>query len=143
VNTQTRTNARIPIPGRASSPAHLVQLAAHLPNDERGIIDAIYRDGIPTRTVAEIRGVTPWELRRQLSRLIRRLESPEFILTIRRAGKLSSRDGRIARACFVEGLPTRTAAQRLGVSYYQVRRQRERILSMLDALKLAELRKSA
>lgn len=122
----------------ARNTRRLLELARHLPEADRALVRAVYGDGTPIRVVAGLRRQPDRECRRRLALLVDRMNHPAFAVAVHGSAPIRGRGARIARACFVEGLTIRQAAVRLRTSVYAVRRERARILAMVQCLKLAD-----
>ncbi|GEM_PF-2325136 len=108
----------------------LTRLAPHLPEPERGMLLAIFADGLPVATVAAMRGEPTWRFRRRLARLVRRVDSPEFALALAPWQLPTDETAAVARACFVHGLTVRAAALVLNVTLHTVIRERARVQAL-------------
>jgi len=105
----------------------VVERAALLPDDDRALLLAVYRDATPARTIAALRGVDPRRIRRRVRALVQRVLSPSFEFVLAHAGEWPRTRKRVAVAIVIEGRSLREAAERLGVTIHTVRRHIEAI----------------
>lgn len=116
-----------------------VERAAWLPAEDRSLIEAVLRDGRTIALVAELRGVQPRVLRRRLKVLLERVMTPAYGHVARKLSDRSSKQDwppirrRVAECVVLEGLSLQRTADRLGVSLWRVRTERERVLTEADA----------
>lgn len=114
--------------------------ATHLPEQDRYLIEGVFRDGRPISDLAAMwrehpaAGRAPRSLRRRLHRLVDRLLSPRFEVVASLNHTWGPTRKRIATACVLHGLSTRQAADHLGVSLHTVRRQIDAINAICDAV---------
>lgn len=115
--------------------ARLARLAECLPGPERALTTAVYVDGVSIRAAAAFFGVREWDVRRRLARLKARMCSEPFALALRLAADGPDATGRVAWACFVEGLSIRGAAAKLNMPIAMVRAHRAVALAILDSIR--------
>ncbi|MDQ7012964.1 MAG: hypothetical protein Q9O74_03600 [Planctomycetota bacterium] len=118
----------------------LVDRAVHLPEQDRYLIEGVFRDGRPISDLAQMwrehpgPGRAPRSLRRRLHRLVDRLLSPRFEVVAQLNHTWTPTRKRVATACVLHGLSTRRAAADLGISLHTVRRQVDAINAICDAV---------
>ncbi len=100
-----------------------VALAEWLHPTERALIESVFDRGMTVSELALMSGGDPRLLQRRLRRLLRRMNSREFREVIRRADLWPVMRRGIARACILQGLTLRRAAEELGLSVHTVREQ--------------------
>lgn len=137
VRARSRGRGRMaPVESRAigrDDAARLARLAECLPGPERALTTAVYVDGVSIRAAAAFFGVREWDVRRRLARLKARMCSEPFALAMRLAADGPDATGRVAWACFVEGLSIRGAAAKLNMPIAMVRAHRAMALAILDS----------
>lgn len=118
----------------------LVDRAAFLLEQDRYLIEGVFRDGRPISDLAGMwhehpaGGCAPRSLRRRLHRLVDRLLSPRFEVVAQLNHTWTPTRKRVATACILHGLSTRRAAAELGISLHTVRRQVDAINTICDAV---------
>jgi len=110
----------------------ILDAADHLPPDERQLLLAIYGRGMPVSEAAIMLGVPERQLRRRVKALVRRVCDPSFDAAVRLGPELPRQIRQVARLTAIEGLPMRQVAQRLGISYHNVRKHRDAFHAMVD-----------
>lgn len=108
----------------------LVARAAWALPEDRRLIEAVYREGMPARAVAELRGEKAEQVRRRLRRVVRRLLSEAFVFVLRERDGWPAERRRVATASVLQGRSMRDAAKHLKVSFHEVRKQ----MQVVDAL---------
>ncbi len=138
-----------PRPGVLATPAALrragaralaeraVQRAAHLPEAERQLVLAVCQRGQKATEVAALTGRHPRAVRRQLVRLLRRVNTPEFALVVGHGEAWSATMRSVGQACFVRGLSLSAAAKSLSLTYHAVRRQRDAVCALARGMRAA------
>lgn len=111
----------------------LVARAAWALPEDRRLIEAVYREGMTARAVAELRGESADRTRRRLRRVVERLLSDRFTFTLRERDGWPRERRRVATACILQGRPMRDAARHLKVSYHEVRKQMQAIGALREA----------
>lgn len=106
--------------GRAKA-ERLLALIDFLPPGDRELMRAVFADGRSAASIARMAGRSPLVVQRRIAGLLDRIESTEYAVVVVHADQWPDRRAAIARTCIVEGLSTRTAARRLGISVHQVR----------------------
>lgn len=110
----------------------LLRLGAALPEAERALIEAVYRDGMTVKQLAVIRGDDPKALRRRVRRLVARVMSAEFRYVAARRSELPRTRARVAELCVLRGMSLRGVAGELGLSLHMVRRHRDAVMAMAE-----------
>ncbi len=111
----------------------LVARAAWALPEDRRLIEAVYREGMSAKAVAELRAEPVARIRRRLRRVIARLTSDRFLFVLRERDGWPAPRRRVATACVLQGRSMRDGAKHLKVSLHEVRRQ----LQLVDALREA------
>ncbi len=111
----------------------LVARAAWALPEDRRLIEAVYREGMSARAVAELRGETAAMVRRRLRRVVVRLLSEKFVFVLRERDGWPKERRRVATACVLQGRSMRDAAKHLQVSFHEVRKQMHVVDAMLEA----------
>ncbi|MCC6680053.1 MAG: sigma-70 family RNA polymerase sigma factor [Phycisphaeraceae bacterium] len=104
----------------------LVDLARHLPEADRLLIEHIYWHGLPISRLAKATGCPPRTLQRRLAILIKHMSSTEFQFLARRGRNLDPDTRRTACRVILLGQNYRHVADELGLSLHEVRRQMAR-----------------
>lgn len=99
----------------------LLDLAQHLADQDRLLIEQIYRHGLSATEVARLLGERPDRTRRRITRLLKTINKPEFNFLVRHEQILPTPVRETCRRVFFEGLSLRKAAQRTGKTLHQVR----------------------
>lgn len=105
----------------------LVHRAALLPEADRGLLLAVYRDATPARTVAALRGLDVRRVRRRVRLLVQRVLSPRFGFVMDHMASWPRGRRRVAQAVVIEGRSLREASETLGMTVHAVRRRMEEI----------------
>ncbi|MFG0275079.1 MAG: hypothetical protein ACF8QF_08480 [Phycisphaerales bacterium] len=105
----------------------VVLRAALLPEADRALLLAVYRDATPARTIAELRGLHVRRVRRRVRSLVQRVLSPRFGFVMDHMASWPRTRRRVAQAVVIEGRPRREASETLGVTIHTVRRRMEEI----------------
>ena len=103
-----------------------------LPEEDGLIVRSVYGKGQPIFEVARLIRTPPRDLPRRLSRLVRRILTPEFAYVIRRRHRWAGSRLLIAEAVFIHGKSIRQAAAEAGVTFYIARRHRDEIRLMAE-----------
>ena len=112
----------------------ILRLAELLEPRDRLLLEAVLDRGLSTSEVASLTDRSSSWVRRQVHRLMQRLESPHVIWILREANNWPPLRGRIARARFIAGLSQRQTARCLGVSLHRVREQDHLLREQFNAL---------
>lgn len=108
----------------------LVDRATVLDPADRVLIEAHFRDGVPTCELAALTGDAVRSVRRRVRRLAERLRSDRFLFVARHMHQWPAQRRRVATACILQGRTQRQTAQKLGLTCHTVRRH----LDAIDAL---------
>lgn len=119
--------------GRAKA-ERLLALIDFLPPGDRELMRAVFADGRSAASIARMAGRSPLAVQRRIAGLLDRIESAEYAVVVLHADRWPDRRAAIARTCIVEGLSTRTAARRLGISMHQVRLELVVIRSLAESI---------
>lgn len=118
---------------RADELDQLVQRARALPERDRLLIEALFRDGKRGPQVAALMGLPVRAVRNHARRLVDRLRSPRFIYVLRHQSHWPETRRKVANAVVIRGLSNRLAASELNLSLHVVRRQMVAIHALHDA----------
>ena len=118
--------------GRVSAEMILGRCAA-LPKADQAFIRAVYLHQQSTEEVARVQGTSGRSVRRRLKAILQRACSREFVYVLGHRHEWPEERRRIGTAIFVQGLTTRRAAADLGLSYHQVRREKDAIAALCAA----------
>lgn len=124
----------------------LLALSIYLPDHDRTLIEASYRDSLRVVELASlIHGQSPTDtqiraMRRRIRVLVRRLLNPRFEFVLRALvnaegiarAPWSPLRARVAREFFLEGRPMRAIASGARVSFYLIRRHRDAVEGLFD-----------
>jgi DNA-directed RNA polymerase specialized sigma24 family protein len=110
----------------------LTDRAAWLPEEDRALIHAVYREHLTAREVAFLRGATARRVRRRLRTLIERMLSRRFEVVLRERDGWGVVRRRIATSVVLEGRTLRETAERLGLTLHAVRRQMVVIEALIE-----------
>ncbi|MEL7473142.1 MAG: hypothetical protein AAGK04_07480 [Planctomycetota bacterium] len=111
----------------------LLERSSRLPDEERALIEAVYREGRPVVEIARLRGESPRPLRRRVRRLVERVMSERFGFVARRVAEWTPNRRRVAEACVLHGCSLREAAERLRLSLHAVRRHSDAVQALFEA----------
>lgn len=120
-------------PSRAhvrASTARMLDLAQHLLPHEASMIHAVYGRGLNVGALADTLKLPTRAVRRQLDSLVRRLNSPTFAMVIAQRHTWPATLRQVATEHFILGRDMKTIQRMTGLSYGQVRRQRDALLTM-------------
>ena len=112
---------------------HVLRLARHIDWPDRALLDAVYGRGLSATAVAHAAGRSPRAVRNRLTRLVKRLSSPEFHFVLREKQHWPLERRRIADLVILRGRSQREAAAELGVTIHRVRRELERLRALHEA----------
>lgn len=101
--------------------------------EERGLIVAVYRDGVSLRDLGTMSGRSPKTIREVIRRAVARMVTDRFAFVLREHHQWGPLRRRIATECVLHGHSMRHAARTLGVSLHTVRRHMELINAMESA----------
>lgn len=131
---------------RRSFADRLLELSIHLPDHDRTLIEASFRDSLRVVELAAlIHGQSPTEtqvraMRRRIRMLVRRLLNPRFEFVLRALvnaegiarAPWSPLRARVAREFFLGGRTMRAIALEARVSFYLIRRHRDAVEGLFD-----------
>lgn len=119
---------------RRDASSLIVELAQHLPPQERGLLEAVYAKGHSVQEVARMLGlVTPGQariLRRRIRNLVTRISETRFAFVAHSRHAWPPTRRRVGELCVLHGMSMRHAARELGISLYAVRQHN----TLIDAL---------
>lgn len=111
----------------------LLERAEHLPQDDRALLESVYREGAPVSGLAELLNTSARSLRRRVRRLVQRVLSEQYVFVARRRVEWSPTRRRVAEACVLGGRSLREAAADLKLSLHAVRRHADAVHAMYEA----------
>ena len=112
----------------------VLQASPYLPDQDRALLEAFYRDGRPVAELAALAGCTPRVIRRRIRTLVARVLSPRFAFVAHHEPRWSPTRRRVARACVLGGRSLREAADDLALSLHTVRRHHDAINALFETL---------
>lgn len=104
----------------------------HLLPHEASMIHAVYGRGVSVGELATAMKLSTRRLRRRIEALVHRLESPTFSMVLAQRDVWPPRLRQVATELFILGRNMRTVARMTGLSYGQVRRQRDALVTMAN-----------
>ncbi len=110
----------------------LVQLAIHLPQADRALLESVYKHGTPTSVLARAAGRPARTIRERVHRLVKRVTSPAFGYVLRHCDEWRPLVRHIAEAVILHGRTHRETAEELGITVYRVRREVDRIRTIAE-----------
>ena len=105
-------------------PEQVVRLAQHLPTLQRRLIEQHLMEGLTVADLARLYREHPRTTRRRIERLVERMHSPEFRLTVLHPDLLPAELQRVARLLFVQGRSLRDTARLTRRTLHRIRNQR-------------------
>lgn len=111
----------------------MLALAGHLPESDRVLIEAVYRDGLTARSIARLRGAPCVTVRRRLARIVDRMESFEFRLAASQGRTWPAERWAVVRAVVLEGRTLRESAAMLGITLHATRREVAHVRALAEA----------
>lgn len=111
----------------------VVESSAVLPEAERALVLAVYRDGRTAVEIAALMREPPQRIRRRLKSIVRRLSNPRLAFVVAASGAWPERRRRIAWAVFAEGRSIRHVAHQEGLTLYAVRRHLHAIEALFES----------
>ena len=112
----------------------LSERSVFLPNTDHALIKEVYVSGKSIADVARSRGVEISPLRRRVRRLTSRMLTPRYRFVTEHRHTWRPTRKKVADACVIQGLSIKEAADRLDMSVYLVRKHRDAIEAMVEAL---------
>ncbi len=120
--TSTRFGGQAAREQRRKRLEQLVNLAEHLEEQDRLLVEHIYKRGLPIGRLAKAAGRRPRALQRRVALLIKRMSSTEFQFLARRSRTLDDQTRRTACRIILQGQSYRHTADAMGLSLHEVRR---------------------
>jgi DNA-directed RNA polymerase specialized sigma24 family protein len=111
----------------------IVESSRVLPDAERALVQAVYRDGRTAVELAALMRESPQRVRRRLKSIVKRLANPRLAFVVAASDAWPERRRRIARAVYIEGRSIRQIAREQEVSLYAVRRHVLAIEALFEA----------
>ena len=100
----------------------LLDLARHLPEPDRALIEQVYQHGIKLAEIARLIGQSPGRVQRRITRLLKLMRKPQYIFLARHQDILPPPVRETCRELFFEGQSLRRIAQHHGTTLHQVRK---------------------
>jgi len=113
--------------------AALVERAAYLPQDERELILAVYRDSRKIIEVAALLNEPPRRLRTRVRKLVKRLLDPRFAFVARNREHWPRTRRRVGTMRILFGRTMRQTATDLGLTLHQIRQHEAAIHALHEA----------
>lgn len=111
----------------------ILQRSEHLRDHDRQLLNLIFAGGKTAVDAASLLDKPPRAVRRQLRKLVLRLNSPRYLfVALHHKGWPPTRRG-VAVACFLNGRSMSRAASELRLSYHTVRRHHDAIAALAEA----------
>lgn len=107
-----------------------LDLAVHLAEPDRWLIEAVLRGGVSCAATAQRLGVAQRTLQWRVKRLLGRLRSPEFAFIVNHRETWPQSRRRVAEIVHLQGGTREHAARQAGLTMHQVRRE----LTAIDVL---------
>lgn len=107
--------------GRRDRVETLLKWSEYLAEEDRLLVEAVYRDGRTVRELGKLAGRPPHHVARRLARVIRRLRSPIFRFVALRDGALPPPAQPVARLVVLEGRSLREASSATRQPLHRVR----------------------
>lgn len=111
----------------------LLDRAQHLPDADRDLLEAVYRDGASLSHLARMAALVgdankdpaplARTLRRRLRAIVARLHDPRTLVYLEHGGDWPRQRRRVAGACLLAGLTQRQASMTLGISLHEIRKR--------------------
>ena len=99
----------------------LLDLAAHLPETDRLLVEQVFRHGLPAADVARLVGEPPRRVQRRLTRLVRRLRCPLYRYVTLHMELLPRPSHPVARLHILHGRSLRDTAAASDLTLHRVR----------------------
>jgi len=122
-------------PHLCRSDAALMGRAELLGTGDRDLVEAVALSGQSTQAIARMLGITARVARSRVRRVMRRLNSREFLDAARALAYLPAEDANLARLRFCEGATYRALCARLGLTYHELRRRLDRISAQIETIR--------
>jgi DNA-directed RNA polymerase specialized sigma24 family protein len=101
----------------------VLAMAEHLGPSDRALLRGIYDQGMTASDFAQAAGTRPRGIRRRVRRLVRRLNSPIFLMVAGSAEGWPEPRRKVGELVFLKGWSQRETATRLGMSLHRVRQE--------------------
>ena len=111
----------------------LLDRAKYLGETDQALIDQVYRHGSSISSVARASGQSAGELRRQMARSLKRINSPLFTFMITHGDLLPVKVQRTAALVALKGYSQRRAADASGQTLHRVRKHIEILRALARA----------
>lgn len=121
------------VAGRRRSVEALLHLAERLPAEERGLIEAVCRDGRSATDIARSVGEPPRRFQRKLNNIMQRIGDPLFVFVALRIDEIPAELRPVARRAVLQGLSQRRTAEATGRSLHSVRMQLHTLRTLAGA----------
>jgi DNA-directed RNA polymerase specialized sigma24 family protein len=128
----TESGKRAPASPPRASIDQILQYSRHLAPADRALIEGVYLRGMSAADVARAAGKEPGTMRKRLARAVGRMSSPAFRFVARHRADWPPQRAAIADAVFLRGLSQRSAAMALGLGIHRVRREIDRIRTLVE-----------
>jgi DNA-directed RNA polymerase specialized sigma24 family protein len=112
---------------RTGATERVLQLAQHLGESDRALIEQVYEHGQSLSKVAKATGVPASQLQRRLSRVLKRMRQPLFRFVAVRGDLLPREVSGTARRVVLQGMSLRETARRSGLTLHRVRKHMETV----------------
>lgn len=113
--------ARQTVHDRRDAAERVLQLAGHLADADRLLLEQVFRHGVSLAEVARLSGQRPRVLQRRVRRLLLRLNDPLFRFVAGRCDLLPQEVQATARRTVLHGRSLRDTARATGRSLHQIR----------------------
>lgn len=112
----------------------VLECAAYLAEKDRRLIESLYGEGLSSRRVGTILGLSGRAVRWRADRLLRRMRHPLFGFVLRQRDAWPDLRRRIAEGMILRGERRADVARRLDVSDHRIRAELTLIRGMCEAL---------
>lgn len=104
----------------------------YLDEQDRALLEAVYERGIPASHLARLRDEPARTVRRRVRKLAERIASPAFNFVLLHKDAWTPTRRRVAERCVLGGVSMRAAAEQLGTSLHNVRKEMNAINALID-----------
>jgi DNA-binding CsgD family transcriptional regulator len=111
----------------------MIQRSKWLGSSDRHLIISMFREDKSAREIAESLDQPPRQVRKQIKQIVHRLNDPRLAYVIEHHKEWTKTRREIAHSLFIEGRSMRETTDKLGVSFYSVRKHRDAIDAMCHA----------
>lgn len=119
--------------GQRQQAEFVLAMAEYLPDEERLLIEQVYRDGRPVSELARMSRRSPRQLQRQVRNAVNRLSQRDFQYVVTHEALLPREMRAVARRRCLENRSLRETARVTGQSLHQVRQLDQRLQAHLQA----------